>query len=138
MNRSRLLLDTNVWRSSWITTALRQFARQPAPPKSTSSQPPLSLYEMLATRNTELRGRLVRAITRGCWFRPMTEIFDEAAQLRHEVQRVRPEWLKQDPDLRYWYKLKADWAGGNFGSGPEDSQEGKRKCCKTSIRAGTK
>jgi hypothetical protein len=41
----------------------------------------------------------------------MSEMFQLAEEVRSEITRLHPEWLREPPDLAFWYKQRADWSG---------------------------
>ncbi len=112
MSRPRLLLDSNVWRyivDEDAVEVVRKAARRHGVDIVAC---PAVAYEALRVDDVDLRRRLIEAITRGSWVRPMPEAFQEAEALRVELARLRPEWMNPSPDLRLWRHLKADWGGG--------------------------
>lgn len=42
----------------------------------------------------------------------MTEVFSECEDLVNLIRERRPEWLREEPDLAAFHRLRADWAGG--------------------------
>jgi len=108
------LLDTNVWR--YLVDA-EQVDRLMAAVKQRRARvvvAPAVVYELLRTRDAVLRRRLIRAVTLGTWDRLMTEAFEESQAIVAVIRRRRPGWLKPEPDLAAFYRLRADWKG-NFG-----------------------
>lgn len=79
--------------------------------------PPAILYEAAKTGDIAVRDRLLSAMTHRAWKRLMPEAFFEAGEIRAEVRRVRPEWLKVNPDLTWSNRVRHDWSrskGGNW------------------------
>lgn len=112
MSRPRLLLDSNVWRYMVDEYAVEVVLKAAKSHGVDIVACPAVAYEALRVNDRDLRRRLVEAITRGSWMRPMPEAFQEAEALRSELARRRPEWINPSPDLRMWHHLRADWDGG--------------------------
>ena len=72
---------------------------------------PAVLYEMLRLEDVALRRRLVKAICRSRWIRMMPEAFEESAEFKAEITRLRPQWLLRTPDSSTFYGLYNDWNG---------------------------
>ncbi len=70
---------------------------------------PASLYEAAACQSPEVRERLLSAICLPNWHRLMPEAFGEAEEIKVEVRRCRPEWLRVKPNLEEWKALRYDW-----------------------------
>jgi hypothetical protein len=41
----------------------------------------------------------------------MPEAFEESAELKDEITRLRENWIVPNPDLPAFYKLYCDWHG---------------------------
>jgi hypothetical protein len=41
--------------------------------------------------------------------RLMPEAYSESMEILREIERVRPDWLRETPDLRFFERLKKDW-----------------------------
>jgi hypothetical protein len=41
--------------------------------------------------------------------RLMPEAYSESMELLREIERTRPDWLRKEPDLRFFNRLKKDW-----------------------------
>ncbi len=111
MSRPSLLLDSNVWRYMVNENAVEVVRKAARRCGVDIVACPAVAYEALRVDDVNLRRRLIEAITRGSWVRPMPEAFQEAEALRTELTRFRPGWINPSPDLRLWWRLKADWAG---------------------------
>ena len=111
--RKRILLDTNVWSNLAEHREIEQvrLAARTAGVGIVAS--PAVVYELLRSPNADLRRRDLRAITGRGWIRPMTEICQQADELRRQIERMHPEWMKSDPDLRSWRLLRSDWSGAH-------------------------
>ena len=59
--------------------------------------------------DVELRGRLVRIMTNSRFHRLMPEAYSESMEILQEIERVRPDWLREEPDIRFFNRLKNDW-----------------------------
>ena len=51
----------------------------------------------------------MKAITRSCWKRSMTEVYLEASELREAMVRLRPHWMLRHPNLESYHALESDW-----------------------------
>lgn len=109
VRRCRVLLDTNVWsnvvRENQVE-ALRKAARASGVDIVAC---PAVVYELLRTSNPEFRRRDLKAVTLSSWLRPMSEMYQLAEELKSEITRLHPEWLRDPPDLASWYTQRADW-----------------------------
>lgn len=111
MTTPKVLLDTNVW--NYIVEAhgvepLRKAARAS---RVSIVACPAVVYECLRVPDTAMRRRRAKAVAREDWMRLMPEAFSEAEDLRRELQRLRPNWFVERPDLREWRRHRADWRG---------------------------
>jgi predicted nucleic acid-binding protein len=109
---TRVLLDTNVW--NYIVEVdgvepLRQAARAN---RVAIVACPAVVYECLRVADPDKRRRRAKALAREDWLRLMPEAFSEAEDVRREMQRLRPGWLLDTPDLRQWSRNRADWQSG--------------------------
>lgn len=107
-----VLLDTNVW--SYIVEndeveSLRRLARRNGVRIVAC---PAVVYELLRVPDPAVRKRRAKAIAKQDWARLMPEAYSEAADVRTEIQRLRPAWLRTHPDLSHFHKNRADWQGG--------------------------
>ena len=67
------------------------------------------LYETLRLKDNLLRATLVRLMTNSRFDRLMPEAFSESTEILREIERARPDWLRDAPDLRFFNRLKKDW-----------------------------
>ena len=104
-----ILLDTNVWR--YISDEDAAGALQSAVSKTRHriAIAPAVLYEALRVTDVVLRRRLVEVMTRPAWYRLMPDAYSESEELRAEIQRLRPEWLRDRPDLEHFKRVRSDW-----------------------------
>lgn len=109
--RLGILPDTNVWRYLIDAERLEDVYRAARKAGGVLLACPAVLYEMLRVQNSELRRKLVRAISRDRWLRMMPEVFEESMELVAVLAQFRPEWLLAEPDRRSFARLRADWAG---------------------------
>jgi hypothetical protein len=70
---------------------------------------PAVLYETLRMADSPTKRALISAQTRQVWSRAMPEAFSEAEELRRAIEVLRPEWMRSNPDLADWRRLRADW-----------------------------
>lgn len=107
--RPRVLLDANLW--SYV-------GRQDLGSELVSLEDrlgivlmlqPAALMECLNTRDPELRQRIVDAMTTIRRPTLRTEAAEEAGELVGEVQRLRPQWLRQFPTRGRIARLDKFW-----------------------------
>jgi hypothetical protein len=61
-------------------------------------------------KNVALRDTIVRLMISPRFWRLMPEAYTESMEILYEIKRVRPDWLRDTPDLRFFNRLKNDWA----------------------------
>ncbi len=110
-SQTRILVDTNVWRYLIDLDSLETIYREAKGAQGLILACPAVLYEMLRLEDVPLRRRLVKAICRSRWVRMMPEAFEECAELRAEIARLRQHWLLRDPNLPAFNRLYNDWKG---------------------------
>lgn len=105
----RILFDTNVWRyivdagaEQEIRTLSRKNGRKIVVAPSTA-------YETLRLPDIQLREKIIAFITDHAWIRLMPEAFSESEELKKEIRRLRPEWLRPSPQLVLYRRLRFDW-----------------------------
>ena len=106
----RVLLDTNVW--FYIVEAKTQsqllsFARHPLIQVQVA---PSIVYEVLSYSNLSVRNDVVRLLTHPAFDRLMPEAYSESMEILGEMRRLRPEWARPSPDLRFFEHSKKDWS----------------------------
>lgn len=107
--RKRALLDTNVWRyvvDCRAQGALLQLTRHS--PYDVQIAPGV-LYETLRLKDTSLRADIVRLMTSSHFHRLMPEAYSESMEVLREIERARPDWLRDIPHLQFFNRLKNDW-----------------------------
>lgn len=105
----KVLLDTNIWRylvDAGAVPTLRNAAKRS---KDKVAVAPAVVYEALRTKDPGLRRRLVEAMADPAWCRLMPEAFSESQEVRDEIVRLRPGWLRDKPDLTLRKRLLFDW-----------------------------
>jgi hypothetical protein len=107
--RCRVLLDTNVWSNLVRENQVESLRKVAKANHVDIVASPAVVYELLRTPNAEYRKRDLKAVTLSSWLRPMSELYQLAEELRSEITRLRPEWLRNPPDLASWYAQRADW-----------------------------
>lgn len=105
----RLLLDTNVWSRLIDRGAGEDFYRYAKADKIEVVIAPATLLELLRTPDRSNRRKRVRLVCRSRWTRLPTEAESEAAELVAEIRRLRPRWLRQEPDHQQLAKLHNLW-----------------------------
>jgi len=108
--RKRALLDTNIWRyvvDSNSQGRLLQVARDGSHDVQIA---PGVLYETLRLKDASLRATLVRLMVNSRFHRLMPEAYSESMEILREIERTRPDWLRDVPDLRFFNRLRNDCA----------------------------
>lgn len=105
----KVLLDTNVWRYlvdhagvSPLVQAVRKSSHQ-------ICVAPAVVYEAFKTSDPALRARLIGCMALPSWKRLMPEAYWETEEIRAEVRRLRPEWLRPRPDQNLYRRVRYDW-----------------------------
>lgn len=70
---------------------------------------PAVLYEAAQTSAGPLRSALLEVMCRPTWKRLMPDAYSQAEELKSEVQRLRPEWLRRPPERVQYKRLRHDW-----------------------------
>ncbi|AEG91359.1 hypothetical protein [Ramlibacter tataouinensis] len=105
----RVLLDSNVWRYIVDEDAVFKIRRAVRAGPHQILVAPAVVYEAFRASDEDLRMRLLDALTDPNWKRMMPEAYSEAEELLSEVRRLRPAWLREDPDLTLHRRLRFDW-----------------------------
>lgn len=122
----RILLDSNIWRYLVDADAIELLREAAHRAKRTSVViAPAVLYEAARTEETTIRGKLLRAMTQRWWKRLMPEAFSEAKELKGEIRRLKPEWLRHRPALNRYKRLRQDWCRAQGGIWDRIEQESR-------------
>jgi hypothetical protein len=108
-NKKRALLDTNVWRyvvDSKLQGLMLRLARDGLYNVQIA---PAVLYETLRLKDASLRATLSRLMTNSRFHRLMPEAYSESMEILREIERVRPDWLRDTPDHNFFDRLTKDW-----------------------------
>ena len=114
--KRRILLDSNVWRYFIDADALPALLSAARHSRHVVAMAPAVLYEAAKTGNVKVRRRLLSAMTLPHWKRLMPEAYSEAEEIRSEVRRVRPEWIRPRPDMNWFNRVKHDWIRAKGGT----------------------
>lgn len=106
---TRILFDTNIWSAFARDGVGSDLFRAVKTAGVTLVVPPLVLYEALATPSAESRQRLVNLLTMRTWKRLMPEAYTQCLEIISEIKRLRPEWLRSQPDMQRFTKQRYDW-----------------------------
>jgi hypothetical protein len=122
----RILLDSNIWRYLVDADAIRLLREATNREKRTSIViSPAVLYEAAHNEDGVIRRKLLSAMTQRWWKRLMPEAFSEAEELKAEIRRLKPEWLRHRPDMNRFKRFRQDWCrskGGIWDRIEEDSR----------------
>jgi hypothetical protein len=108
--RKRALLDTNIWRYVIDNNAQGSLLRLARDSSYDVQIAPGVLYETLRLKDASLRATLVRLMTNPRFHRLMPEAYSESMEILREIERVRPDWLRDKPELQFFNRLKKDWS----------------------------
>lgn len=107
--RKRVLLDTNIWRYVVDNDSYGHLLRLARDGSYNVQIAPGVLYETLRLKDASLRATLVRLMTNSRFHRLMPEAYSESMEILREIERARPDWLRDAPDLQFFNRLKKDW-----------------------------
>lgn len=113
----RILLDSNVWRYLVDAGAIGTLRRALSGSRHVVAIAPSVFYEAAHTGDQRLRNELLTTMKSPTWKRLMPEVYSEAEELKGEVRRLHPEWLRAPADLSLIRRLRHDWRrvrGGNW------------------------
>jgi hypothetical protein len=107
--KKRALLYTNIWRYVVDNASQGPLLRLAREGSYDIQIAPAVLYETLRLGDAQLRTALVRLMTNARFHRLMPEAYSESMEVLQEIERVRPDWLRDSPDVRFFDRLKKDW-----------------------------
>ena len=108
--KRRAILDSNIWRYVIDNSSQGHLLRLARVGSYDVQIAPAVLYEALRLKDAQRRASLVRLMTNSRFHRLMPEAYSESMEILREIERVRPDWLRDDPDLQFFNRLKNDWA----------------------------
>lgn len=111
----KILLDTNIWRYLIDTgqhERLHQIARRS---RAQITIAPLVIVETLKLNDRVLRNNIIALQTRDCWKRLMPEAYLECSDLREEIFKSHPKWVREKRDRVRFRNLRYDWVRSNGG-----------------------
>jgi hypothetical protein len=111
----KILLDANVWRYLADAEAGDDLRHASLRCGATILIAPSVVYEALRTKDPPLRQKLIELMTRRGWVRLLPEAYSESAEVLNEIRRLRPQWLRANPDIQPLTRLKRDWARAHGG-----------------------
>ncbi|NED96867.1 hypothetical protein G1H11_16290 [Phytoactinopolyspora alkaliphila] len=112
MSAPTVLLDTNVWNYIIDENGVEPLRKMAKASGIQVVACPAVVFECLRVPDPDKRRRRAKALTREDWLRVMPEAFSGAEDLRFELGRLRQAWFLEAPDLRQWYRHRADWQSG--------------------------
>jgi hypothetical protein len=121
----RVLLDSNIWRYFVDAGAVGRLVSAVQRSGRKLCVAPACLYEATDCGTPDLRKAILSAMTLPSWHRLMPEAFCEAEEIKSEIERCRPEWLRAKPNLKEWQALRHDWMrryGGAWDRATNDPQ----------------
>lgn len=107
--KMRALLDTNIWRYVVDTKSEGPLLHLAQSGLYNVQIAPAVVYETLRLEHAPLRASLIRLMTNSRFHRLMPEAYSESMEVLREIERVRPDWLRDTPDLQFFDRLKKDW-----------------------------
>lgn len=110
IQQRRILLDSNLWRYILDAGFQGRLLRVARHGNVAIQIAPAVMYEALRLRDAPLRHRLVELMANQAFHRLMPEAFSESMDILNEIKRLRPEWLRQTPDLAFFERNRKDWS----------------------------
>lgn len=107
--KKRALLDTNIWRYIVDDQSQGRLLRAARNGSYAVQIAPAVLYETLRLGDASLRASLVRLMTDLRFHRLMPEVYSESIEILRQIERIRPQWLRDAPDYQSFNRLKKDW-----------------------------
>lgn len=114
MTKPRVLLDTNVW--SYIVDGRRQreIMRVASDGFWQLQIAPSIVLETLRFKDATRMCAIVELQTQPHFQRLMPEAFSEAQEVLAAIRRLRPDWLREAPDLHFIARLQDEWSRKGF------------------------
>lgn len=107
---SRVLLDSNIWRYVVDAGAQGALLRAARDRQGSIQVAPAVVYEALRLRDVPTRNRLIALMTNRRFERLMPEAYSEAMEILEEIGRLRPDWLRAEPDMTFFLRSRNDWS----------------------------
>ena len=108
--KTRVLLDTNIWRYVVNCDAQASLLRATREGPFEVQIAPSVLFETLRFKDAPTRDTLVHLMTNLKFNRLMPEAYSESMEILREIERIHPEWLRAQPDLQFFDRLRKDWS----------------------------
>lgn len=108
----RVILDNNVWSYVGIEGSRAELEAPAQASRLSVRTPPATLLEVLRTKDTEKRDRIIDAMTSRHWVRLRTEADLECEEFVAEARRTRPQWVRQLPRPGRPATLREFWTRG--------------------------
>ncbi|MEH6387090.1 MAG: PIN domain-containing protein [Pseudomonas profundi] len=105
----RFFLDTNIWSYIANEDAGRELAIRARKAGVQIVVSPAVVDEVQQLPVLEARRKVIRLLTEKDWKRLMPEVFNECAELKSEIRRLRPEWIIAEPNMREFNRVRYDW-----------------------------
>jgi hypothetical protein len=107
--KKRALLDTNVWRYVVNNNSQGRLLQLASNGSHELQIAPAVLYETLRLKDVSLRETLVHLMVKPRFHRLMPEAYSESMEILREIERAQPNWLRDEPDLQFFTRLRNDW-----------------------------
>ncbi len=105
----RVLLDTNIWSRLADQRQQDPFVRLARETSLDVVVPPATLLEIIRSPDRTARRTRLRLVCRTAWRHLKTEAESEAEELVGEIERLRPEWLLDQPNIGRITELERFW-----------------------------
>lgn len=109
-SRRRILLDTNIWRYIVDNNSQGRLLKLARDGLFDVQIAPCVIYETLRLKDVHLRASLIHLMTNPIFHRLMPEAYSESMEILRTIERVKPDWLRDIPDLIFFNRLRNDWA----------------------------
>jgi hypothetical protein len=108
--KTRVLIDTNIWRYVVNRGAQASLLRATREGPFEVQIAPSVLFETLRLKDVSTRDTLVHLMTNLKFNRLMPEAYSESMEILREIERLHPNWLRAQPDLQFFDRLRKDWS----------------------------
>lgn len=122
----RVLIDTNLWSEVANQRAGDELAYAARAGKKQLLVAPTVIEELRGRPLPEARKASLQVATRCEWKRLMPDAYNESQELKAEILRLRPQWVRQSPSLKEVHRLRYDWVkrkGGYWDRARQDISE---------------
>ena len=107
--RQKLMLDTNLWRYLADFGGFERVLSESQKNGVEICIAPGTIFEIRELKDDGTRKAMLRLAADCRLHRLMPEAYSEAEDFKNEVRRLRPKWLRNNPDTKEVNRLKYCW-----------------------------